>query len=79
MAVGALEVSRLAGLLGASVFVLVAVVPTVVDSVAVPGRGDALLVFALELIFLTSVVTCGKTLQLDSCWKRPTLQTESSA
>lgn len=62
--VGTLELSRSAGPLGTSLCVLIAAVCTVVHSVAVPGHGDALLVFTLELVFLASVVTYRDRLQL---------------
>lgn len=55
-AVGALEPSRSARLLGTSLRVFVAAVGAVVRAVAVPRHGDAVLVFALELVVLASVV-----------------------
>lgn len=67
--VGTMELSRLAGPLGTSLWVLVAAIGTVIYSIAVPGHRDALLVFTLELVFLASVVTYTDRLQLDLCLK----------
>lgn len=55
--VGALELPRAAGLLGASLRVLVAAVGAVAHTVAVPGHRDAELVLTLELVLLAAVVT----------------------
>lgn len=63
--VGAVELSWPAGSLSASVRVLVAAIWTVINSIAVPGHRDALLVFALELILLASVVTYEDREQVD--------------